>query len=304
MKILITGGCGYLGGYFIKHLNKFHQDIEEIRIYDNLSRGDMAFLFGQSIDKVKVALYQHDILDRRNLLKALEGVDVVVHMAAKIVQPYTDLELHQFDQVNNWGTSNVADAIQDSDVKKAIYISSVTVYGSHGELITEDSSPEPQTSYGRSKHNGEKHFSRLENKEVFILRCANAYGYSPTMRIDSVINRFMFEAHHKGKVNRIGDGEQSRAFISLESFSKQLSHVIFDQVEPGVYNLADTNYQINDILDLYYELYPKMEVITIEQNSTLQSVNVKVPTKLAKEIKLETPDIRKVLNSFKETFSF
>ncbi len=304
MKILITGGCGYLGGYFIKYLSQKYPEVEEIRVYDNLSRGDMAFLFGQQLGKARITLSQHDILDRRNLLKALEGIDVVIHMAAKIIKPYSDIELHQFDQINNWGSSNVADAIQDSDVKTAIYISSMTVYGSHDQMVTEQSNPDPQTSYGQSKLHGEKHFQRIDGKDVYVLRCANAYGYSPTMRIDSVFNRFMFEAHHKGKIKRIGDGEQSRAFISLESFSSQLAFVLFGDVHPGVYNLADTNFKINEIIDMYYELYPNLEVVTLQQNSTLQSVNVHVPTKLSQMMNVSQPDVRKVLQEFKGTFSF
>ena len=304
MKVLITGGCGYLGGSLVKHLNEHHPEIEEIRIYDNLSRGDMAFLFKQDINQVKVKLYHHDILDRKNLLEAMKGVEVIVHMAAKIVNPYTDIDLHLFDQINNWGTSNVADAIQDSDVKKAIYLSSMTVYGSHDQIVDESSTPEPQTSYGRSKLKGEKHFQRLDGKEVVIMRCANAFGYSPTMRVDSVFNRFMFEAHFTRRVNRIGDGNQVRSFIELESFCKQMSHAIVEDNEPGIYDLADANYSINDVLELFHDLFPDLEVITIEQNSTLRSVQAKLPTKMARLVGHELRDIQKVLEDFKDSFSF
>jgi len=305
MILLITGGCGYLGGYFIQYLNQYHANqIDEIVVYDNLSRGDMAFLFGQHIKNVKVKLWQNDILDRRNLLKAIDGVDAVIHLAAKVTQPYTDVKLHPFDQVNNWGSANLADVIQESAVKKAIYVSSITVYGTQEELIDESVLPEPQTYYGVSKLKGENHFKRVEEKEVYILRSANAYGYSPTMRIDSVINRFMFEAHHFGKVNRVGDGSQSRAFISLENFSKQVAFALFKDLVPATYNMADVNLSINQLLEYYFELYPELEVITLEQNAKLHSLNIQNPTTLAQKLKLASPDIMAELNKFKGYFSF
>lgn len=306
MRILITGGCGYLGGYLVKYLNQNYADkIDELVLYDNLSRGDMAFLFGQQLNKVKIKLWENDILDRRNLLKALEGIDVVIHLAAKVSQPYTDVKLHPFDQVNNWGSSNLADAIDESNAKKAIYISSITAYGTSDQEIDESVIPEPQTYYGVSKLKGERHFNRIQNAEVVVLRCANAYGYSPTMRLDSVFNRFMFEAHHNGVVNRIGDGSQSRAFISLESFSHQVASVAIDAtITPGTYNVADVNLSINDVLEYYFELFPELEVITIEQNVKLKSLNVVLPTKLNEQVKPLQQDILENLKRFQSVFSF
>ncbi len=305
MKVLITGGCGYLGGYLVQYLNdRFSNQLDEIIIYDNLSRGDMAFLFGQNINDVKIKLWRNDILDRHNLIKATDGVDVVVHLAAKVTQPYTDVKLHPFEQVNNWGSANVADVLEESDVKKVIYLSSMTVYGTQENIINENSVPEPQTYYGMSKLKGEKHFQRIKDKEVIILRSANVYGYSPTMRIDSVFNRFMFEAHHNGRVNRVGDGSQSRAFISLQSFAKQVCHAIFNNLDQQLYNIADFNMSINEVLECYFKLFPDLEVITVEQNAKLKSLNVEIPSNLQKTLNLETPDVIENLNSFRNSFSF
>lgn len=305
MRILITGGCGYLGGYLIRYIaDHFKDKVKEVLVYDNLSRGDLAFLFGKKIVGIKLTLVRKDILSRRDLIAVLDNVDTVIHLAAKVTQPYTDVKLHPFDQINNWGSANLADAIQDSNVKKVIYISSVTVYGTQQELITEDFLPEPQTYYGVSKLKGEKHFQRIENKETYILRAANVYGYSPTMRIDSVINRFMFEAHHGGVVNRIGDGTQSRAFVSLPSFSEQVCHVLFDNVTPGVYNIADSNMSINQILEMYFSIFSDLQVITIEQNAKLDSVNIKVPTKLSLHMNQTPTEMYQEIVRFKESFSF
>ena len=231
-------------------------------------------------------------------------MDTVLHLAANVVQPYTDLRLHEFDQINNWGTSNLADAIEDSDVKKVIYMSSMTVYGSKEEIIDEHSETHPMTYYGISKLKGEGHIRRIRDRQLYILRLANVYGCSPNMRIDSVFNRLMFEAHFKGKVNKVGDGSQSRAFISMHTFCEQLSAVLLGNIPAGTYNMAEINLSINAIIDLYKDLFPDMEVITLDQSAPLKTINVRLPTKLSSQLGSEEVQVLDQLKQFKEHFSF
>lgn len=305
MKILITGGCGYIGSFLIPYLSKVSDDsIEELVIYDNLSLGEANLLFNHPINNIKVSFIKGDILDQRGLRQALEGIDTVIHLAAKITQPYTDVQLHVFDQVNNWGTASLADAIEQSEVKKVIYLSSIVIYGTSVNDLTEESKPEPITYYGLSKLKGERHIQRIPNVESWIYRSANVYGNSAAMRIDSVINRFMFEGHFFNTVNKISDGEQSRAFIHIEKLAHVLAETLFGKVPEGVYNIAEHNFSINQLLDHFYELFPNMDVITVDQDAKLEHINMALPGKISEFVTLAEKAFSKELQEMKDAFSF
>ena len=305
MKVLITGGCGYIGAYLIPYLAKHYSaNLEEVVIYDNLSLGDSNVLFGHPVPGLKVRFIKGDILDNRGLMKALEDIDTVIHLAAKITQPYTDVQLHIFDQVNNWGTAALADAIEQSEVKRLIYLSSIVVYGTSDKDINEDKIPEPITYYGLSKLKGERHIQRIPNVESYILRSANVYGYSPAMRIDSVINRMMFEGHYFNKVNKISNGEQSRAFIHIDKIAYSIAELLFKDVPVGIYNVAEYNFSINQILEFINPIFPDMDVITVDQDAKLEHINLELPTKLSKYIHLPQRELTSELQAMKAAFSF
>ena len=307
MKVLITGGCGYIGSYLVKYLADTNNDrIEEIVLYDNLSLKDYSVLYQHHLEGLRVKFIRADILDRRSLLSALEGVDTVVHLAAKVTQPYTDVQLSQFDQVNNWGTASLADAIESSPgVKKVIYLSSITVYGTSEQDFDESRKPEPITYYGVSKLKGERHIQRIPTSvKSYILRSANVYGYAPSMRIDSVINRFMFEAHYFNQVTKVSDGHQSRAFIHIRKLCAYIAAFVFEEMPIGVYNVAEHNWSINDILEYFQDLFPDMDIISVDQDAKLDKVNMVIPTKLASMVDTDSKDFSTELQEFRSKFSF
>lgn len=203
MKILITGGCGYVGYSLLQQLLPI-TSIEKIILYDNLYRSNPNFFLGKRmINADKIILINGDILDNFTLEKSIEGVDIVIHLAAKASTPFADSNSHGFDQVNNWGTSNVAMAVEKSKkVKKLIYLSSISVYGNtEGKIVDENSVTAPKSFYGVSKLKGERHIKRLSTKlETFIFRSGNIFGFNPSIRVDAVINKLMFDAQYKKKI--------------------------------------------------------------------------------------------------------
>ena len=234
-RFLITGGAGYIGTELVKKFVQMKQ-IEEIIVYDNLSKGAYNFFLCTCIGGDNIRFIQGDILDTRKLRKALQGVDVVIHAAAKIATPYSDDDPHKYEQINHWGTAELSYAIEESNVQRLIHISSLSVYGASGKnkLITESTKLNPRTNYGISKMRGEAFIERLMKKiPTYIIRLGNVYGFNQSMRFDAVINRFAFDANFVKKLDIHGDGRQERSFIHVDKAADDARMLGHDVVEPG-----------------------------------------------------------------------
>ena len=306
MKVLITGGAGYIGTVLTKHLVNY-PEVDKIVIYDNLSRKNSNLFLGDRMPNAqKVELVNGDILDLRKLNKVLKDVDVVFHLAARVSTPFANVDADFHEQVNHWGTSELVSAVEESDVDKFIYTSSTSVYGESDSIIDENQGPDPKTFYGISKFRGEEHVRRLQKKRnALILRCANVYGYSRSMRFDAVINRFMFDANFSNRIQIHGNGKQHRAFIHVNTLIKSLIGCLFHSVPSGTYNIVDKNLQILDIVDVLKEIYPELEFIFINQHLDLRQMKVDRYSKLREYVDFENQlSLKDELLGFKERFSF
>ncbi|MDH3322313.1 MAG: SDR family oxidoreductase [Flavobacteriaceae bacterium] len=305
MKILITGGAGYIGTELVYELNK-NPEVKEIVVYDNLSRGNINLFIGSNKLSNKIKFIQGDILDTRLLRESLKGVDVVYHLAAKVTTPFADQNAHFFEQVNHWGTAELTYAIEESEVKKFIYTSSASVYGASSQEADEQTFPNPKTFYGISKLRGEEQVNRLFDKdmEVFIIRCGNIYGYSKSMRFDSVINKFMFEANFKNRIAIKGSGDQHRSFIHVDKTANILSNLIFSKLPKGTYDLVEDNLSINEIAETFKDIFPKLENIFISQQLKMRELKVKPNPKINALTNIPTRTLLEVLSAFKKEFTF
>jgi len=306
MKVLITGGAGYVGTELVKKLTH-SPAITEIIIYDNLCNDNHNFFLGKHFSNPgKIRFVNGEILDSRLLKKELKGVHTVVHLAAKVTTPFANIDPHFYEQVNHWGTAEVTYAIEESDVEKMIYLSSTSVYGANTKPADESTIPSPATYYGVSKLRGEEHVRRvMEKKNAIILRSGNVYGYSQSMRFDAVINRFMFDANFANRIQIFGTGKQTRAFIHVDKLTKKISEVILNQVSSGTYNLIDKNLQIIELLDALKIIYPSLEFIFSNQHMNLKELQVSSNGELFKYIStLEKSDIVDELREFKSHFAY
>lgn len=307
MKILITGGAGYIGTELIYELMKHSSSIEEILVYDNLSRGNYnAFIGMHKLDPKKIRFIQGDLLDTRKLRKALQGTDIVYHLAARASTPFADQNPHLLEQINHWGTAELVYALEDHPVKKIIYTSSVSVYGASSEMVDIDSPINPTTFYGISKLRGEEHVNRLFAKmPAYILRLGNVYGYSKSMRFDAVINRFMFDANFHKRISINGTGEQHRAFIHIDKTANLLANISMkDALKPGRYDLVEDNLSINYIADTLMDLYPGLEMLHVNQNMHLRDLKVKPNAVVNAQIDIPVRTLKQVLIEFKNGFTF
>lgn len=305
MKILVTGGCGYLGTDLIHQLLG-NRSVEEIRVYDNLSRGTHAFFLGDIHLDSRVKFLDADILDSRRLAQALIGVDVVYHLAAKVNDQFMAQNTHVYEQVNHWGTAELTYAIERSEVQHLIYLSSSSVYGSSSELQQESADLSPDTVYGISKMRGEKHVQRLFRnlKTCQVIRCANVFGYSRSMRMDGVINRFLFDANFKQKITVHGDGSQYRSFIHVERAASILASLVNAGLATGVYNLVDRTITLNNIIEVLVQLFPEMELIYADQNMPKRDVKLIGNSLLDALVEQPVVSLGDALAQFKQRFAF
>jgi len=307
MNILVTGGAGYIGGELVYRLSK-NTDVSKIIVYDNLARENYN-LFISNSNKIagnKVEFVLGDILDSRKIRKVLKGIDIVYHLAARVDTPYSNIDSHRFEQVNNWGTAELVYAVEEAKtVSKFIYLSSSAVYGFSKKLVDESYAPNPRTFYGISKMRGEEHVKRLFDKvNTNIIRCGNVYGYSPGIRFDSVINRFMFDANFNNRISIHGNGKQSRSFISVVKTIDALVELRKLDLPSDCYNLIDKNLEVLDIVDIIKEIYPDLEFLFINQHLDMRELKLKPETKFSEYYKFEETDFKQELLDFKERFAF
>ncbi|SRR5258706_3097569 len=303
MKVLVTGGTGYIGTELVKRLT-LEPEVSEVVVYDNLARETYGLFFTKLDRPDKISFKFGDILDSRKLRAVLRGVDVVYHLAARVSTPFSKEDSHLFEQVNHWGTAELSYLIENSDVQKVIYTSSASVYGFSDEPVSEAAIPRPATHYGISKLNGEKVLTRLKDRNVLILRCGNVYGHGSCLRFDAVINRFLFEAHYYNRISIAGDGGQYRSFVHIDLLTETLAQLLTQDLRSDVYNLTHINLTIEEIAKTLRNIYPGLESLYIEQDLQLRSLLVEQNPVLKKLFAPLVVPLKQQLVEFKSKFSF
>lgn len=213
MKVLVTGGAGFIGSNLVKQLL---QDGNDVVVLDNLMSG-----YRGNLDPYPgVRFIEGDVRDETVVADAMQGIEVVFHLAASVGNkrsidyPLTDAG------INVIGTLNILEAARHSGVRKIIASSSAGIFGELKTLpIREDHPVEPDTPYGSTKLCEEKlclAYAKLYPIEAVCLRYFNVYG--PNQRFDAygnVIPIFAFKMYGNEAITVFGDGEQTRDFVNV-----------------------------------------------------------------------------------------
>ncbi len=210
-RVLVTGGAGFIGSNLARGLLDRG---DEVRILDNFSTGNRANLEGLDVEIVEGELRSYE-----RVHNAVRGVDVVYHLGALGSVPRSVQDPLTSSAVNIEGTLNVLLAARDEGIRRVVFSSSTSVYGSTRELPTsEDSPPDPISPYGVAKLAAERYcvsFSRVyESFESVVLRYFNVFGprQSPFSQYAAVVPRFVVAIAAGEEIEIHGDGEQSRDF--------------------------------------------------------------------------------------------
>lgn len=305
MKVLVTGGAGYIGTE-LSYLLSADERISEVVIYDNFSRNNHNLFIGhRKFPNANVKFIQGELLDTRKIKSILKDTDVVFHLAARTMSPFSGDSSHLFEQVNHWGTAELVYAVEQSDVKSFVYLSSTSVYGASSKEVDVDSPLNPRTFYGISKMRGEEHVMRLFKKmPTYLIRCGNVYGYSKSMRFDAVINKFMFDANFNHRISVHGDGNQRRSFVHVDRVSALLNELLSQPIKSGTYDLVDHVLSVNDVAEKVEQVYPDMEMLFVNQHLQLKELVVKKNEQINQLIPGEVKSFEDDLQAFKQAFTF
>jgi nucleoside-diphosphate-sugar epimerase len=249
MKILVTGGSGYLGSILTrKLLAKNHN----VRILDN-------FLFGkESIKEIQknknLEIIEGDIRDLAIVSKAIKGVDAVIHLASIVGTQSAELDPKTSMEVNFMATRNIAELCKLYKIKQFIFASTCSVYGAQpDQLISENSEVNPLDSYGQSKFDSERVILQAYDYPT-ILRLGTLFGASHRMRFDLAINLFIAQAMNSEEITVFG-GDQWRPFLHVDDAAEAFTFAVENKIE-GIYNVVWKNITINQIAKEIKKLIP------------------------------------------------
>ncbi len=247
MKILVTGGAGYVGTTLVPQLLEKGYDVV---VFDNLMfGGDYILPFFRYKN---FSFVEGDIRDENALWNAAKSADVIIHLAAIVGFPACRKEPELAKSVNVDGTRNLIKVTSKNQL--VIYASTGSNYGSLEEVCTEESPLNPLSLYGQTKTLAEKML--MEERTTIGYRFATAFGVSPRMRLDLLINDFTYKAITQGYLV-VYESHFMRTFIHVYDMGRAFLFGIENQVKMknNIYNVGSDkmNYSKKEICELIKE---------------------------------------------------
>jgi nucleoside-diphosphate-sugar epimerase len=259
MKVLVTGHRGYIGTVLVPMLLDGGHDVTGLDS-DLFQR----CTFGGGM--VEIPELRKDIRDI--VPDDVQGFDAVIHLAGLSNDPLGDLNPELTAAINHRASVHLAKIAKESGVRRFIFSSSCSNYGASGDnLLTESSPFNPVTAYGFSKVLVERDVSAFADDAFSptFLRNATAFGVSPRLRFDLVLNNLVAWAYTTGKVFIKSDGTPWRPIIHVEDIARAFAAVLLaprKAVHNEAYNVCRTedNYRVRELADIVKETVPGCEI--------------------------------------------
>lgn len=288
LKVMVTGGAGFIGSHLVDRLIETENQVIVYDSFDEYYQGKEKNV-RQHLSDSNFTLIRASILESEILLKAVQGVDIIFHLAA---QPGVRFSLEnpaKTNHVNTCGTINVLRAAVQARVKKVVFASSSSVYGIPKYMpIDEEHPTEPISIYGASKLAGEvccRIFCKLWGLPVVMLRYHTVYG--PRQRPDMAIRRWTELLLRNDAPVIYGDGNQTRDFTYVSDIVEgTLLAAEVDGLGGQVFNLGGgSRVSVNDVVRNIIELTGKRNVRPLYQSPNAGDVpDTHAEIKKAKQI--------------------
>jgi nucleoside-diphosphate-sugar epimerase len=253
MRVLVTGHRGYIGSVLVDRIKAAGHELVGVDtgIYEDCTFGGNK---GSEILTINRDIRELSCFD-------LESIDAIAHLAGVCNDPLGDLLPETTFDINHAATVRLAQIAKVCGVHRFVFSSSCSVYGAAGqEWIDEKSEPNPITPYGISKWKAEIDLKQLADAHFSptFLRSATAYGFSPRIRFDLVLNNLTAHAFTSGKVLLKSDGMSWRPIVHIEDIGRAFLAALeapIEVVHNEVFNVGSTaeNYRIREIAEIVEE---------------------------------------------------
>ena len=263
MKILVTGTEGYIGNRLAPILMAAGHEV--VGLDTGFYRDGTLYIHSPALAESPRTVYK----DLRSVTASdFVGIDAVVHLAELSNDPLGENRPEITLKINHEGSVKIATLAREAGVKRFVYASSCSVYGvGTGDFLDETSPVNPQTAYAHCKVKVEADVKPMASDDfcVVFLRNATAYGASPRMRFDIVLNDLCALAHTKKKIAMVSDGSPWRPIVHIEDICEAVRCALeapAAAINGEVFNVGQTseNYRVREIAQIVADAFPGCEI--------------------------------------------